>query len=155
MGDSQGPPGLLAGLGHPAGGQPGERRPRAVHPPPASPHCCQLLWVEAPPGGQRPDMDGPVPGAERAGSPPGGSGPTLGSGMLSHRGRLAAAHVRQLRPRGDELIGGDPLHHRERGIHSEALTRLANCTFYERVPGFSLISHVKKEPDASVNKRST
>lgn len=113
VGSSQGSPGLLSGLRHAAGGQLGERRPRAVHQTAAGSHRGKLLGPEATPGRQRPDMDGPVSGAVRAGSAPGGPGPALGPRVLPHRRRLAAAHVRQLRPSRNELISRDPLHHRE------------------------------------------
>lgn len=128
VGGGPGSPGLLSGLGHAAGGQPGERRRRAVHPAAAGAHRGQLLGAEAPPGGQRPDMDGAVPGAERPGPPAGGSGPAVGPRVLPHRRRPAAADLRQLRAGGHELLGGDPLHHRERGIHPQALPRSAART---------------------------
>lgn len=56
-----------------------------MHQAAASSHRGQLLWAEASPGGQRPDMDGPVLGAEWVGSPLGGPGPAVGERMLSHR----------------------------------------------------------------------
>lgn len=124
VGGSQGSPGLLAGLRYPAGGQPGECWSRALHQTAAGSHCGQLLWAKASSGRQWPDMDGPVPGAERAGSAPGGPGPALGTGMLSHSRCPAATHLCQLRPGSDELLCRDPLHYREWRIHSEALPRL-------------------------------
>ena len=127
MGSGQGPPGLLPGLGLAARSQPGERRPGAVHQAAAGAHCGQLLWAEAPAGGQRSGMDGAVPGAQRPGSPPGGPGPAVGAGLLSHRRRPPAAHLRQLREGGDELFGGDPLHRGERGLHPQTLPRLGCC----------------------------
>ncbi len=79
----------------------------------SSPHCGQLLGAEAPPGGQRPDMDGPVPGAQRVGSPTGGPGPVVRAGMFSHRRCPPAAHLCQLCAGGYELLCRDPLHYRE------------------------------------------
>ena len=129
VGGGQGSHGLVSGLRPPTGGQPGERRPRAVHQAAAGSHCGQLLGAEASPGGQRPDMDGPVPGAQRTGSAPGSPGPALGARVLSHRRRPAAAHLCELRAGGHELLYGDPLHYRQWGIHSEAVTRLTTLAF--------------------------
>lgn len=129
MGSSQGSPGLLSGLRHTAGGQPGERRSRAVHQIAAGSHRGKLLWAEASPGRQRPDMDGAVSGAEWAGSTPGSPGPALGARVLPHRGCLIAAHMCQLRPSGNELISRNPLHHRKRGVHSQAFSRSVQQAF--------------------------
>lgn len=84
-----------------------------MHQTAAGSHCGQLLWPEASTGRQRPDMDGPVPGAEWSGSAPGGPGPALRTGMFSHCRRPPAAHLRQLRAGSDEFFCGDPLHYRE------------------------------------------
>lgn len=124
MGGSQGSPRLLAGFRHPAGSQPWECWSRAVHQAATSPHRGQLLWAEASPGGEWPDMDGPVPGAEWVGSPLRGPGPALRAGMLSHCRCPPAAHLRQLCPGRHELLHRDPLHYREWRLHSEALPRL-------------------------------
>lgn len=153
VGGGQGSPGFLAGLWHSAGSQPGEFWSRAVHQTAPSPHCRQLLWAEASPGRQRSDMDGAVPGVKWAGSPPGGPGPSLRARMLSHCRCSPAAHLRQLRPSSDELDGGDSLHHRKRGIHSEALPRLTTNALSQCRVDASAQSHMEiNVPDISLLK---
>lgn len=110
MGGREGSTGFISGLGWLAGGQPGERRGRAVHPSAAGAQCGQLLRPEEASGEKRPGLDGAVPGALGARPAAGSPGPAVGTRMLSDRRRSAAAHVCQLRESRHELVRRDSLH---------------------------------------------
>lgn len=122
MGGGEGSTRLVSGFGPLAGGQPGERRRRAVHPSAAGAHRRQLLRSEEASGEERSGLDGSVSGALWTGPAPGGSGPAVWTRLLSNRRRSAAADVCQLRESRHELIRRDPLHRGQRGLRAQTVS---------------------------------
>jgi len=114
--------------------------------PPGS-HGGQLLGFAAAAGGQQWVLDGPVPGAAGSGPADGGVGASVGSWVLSHRWRSAAADLRGVCPGRHELLHRTDLHPGQRGLRQDA-----DPGWVEAAAEYSPPASQKTRPDGSAGR---